>query len=339
MIFALHDSHTQLKADLMETDKTPVGALQMVKINGSTVRALREQKGLTQLYVSAVVGVTTDTISRWENRRYPTIKKENGLKLAEALEVELEEILDHTESDTEPSDEEQPVGGNADQEAQLPPVTEHPLASKRPGFLLVGLMATTIFIIMFSWWNSQNKIAEDIYVARSLPSHVPPGVPFPVVIDITTSYTKPFSFILKETLPPGCTPTEGLPQFISQAPGSNDIKWISKMQGDHAVFSYLAMADSSLSPGSTLSFAGGLTVRKESSVMNPVGGESSIRIDRFHWADENSDGKIDDDEILTVYDTFGALDGLDFNRKLIEEIWSGKGYTWNSTTNSYEIIF
>ena len=75
----------------------------MVKIDGTRVRAIREQKGLTQLYVATVVEVTTDTVSRWENKRYPTIKKENGLKLAEALEVELSEILDSGDQEAPPA--------------------------------------------------------------------------------------------------------------------------------------------------------------------------------------------------------------------------------------------
>lgn len=57
------------------------------------IRTIRETKKLTQLYVASVVGVTTDTISRWENNRYPTIKRDNAEKLAAALEVELTEIL------------------------------------------------------------------------------------------------------------------------------------------------------------------------------------------------------------------------------------------------------
>ena len=70
------------------------GPSQMVKIDGSKVRSLRESKGLTQLYIATVVEVTTDTISRWENKRYPSIKEENALKLAEALEVTLDDILE-----------------------------------------------------------------------------------------------------------------------------------------------------------------------------------------------------------------------------------------------------
>jgi len=64
-----------------------------VCIDATEVKRIREGKQLTQFYVSKVVGVTTDTISRWENNRYPTIRRENALKLAEALEVPLADIL------------------------------------------------------------------------------------------------------------------------------------------------------------------------------------------------------------------------------------------------------
>ncbi|MEJ2269824.1 MAG: helix-turn-helix transcriptional regulator [Desulfobulbaceae bacterium] len=82
------------------SEQTFPGPYQMVKIDGSKVRSLRESKGLTQLYIATVVEVTTDTISRWENKRYPSIKEENARKLAKALEVSLEEIL---EKEEEPS--------------------------------------------------------------------------------------------------------------------------------------------------------------------------------------------------------------------------------------------
>ena len=73
----------------------------MAKIDGAKVRRLREEKGLTQLYLATFVGVTTDTVSRWENRRYQTVKQANALKLAEALEVTIEDILDQEEERTD----------------------------------------------------------------------------------------------------------------------------------------------------------------------------------------------------------------------------------------------
>ncbi len=80
------------------TDNSFAGPMSMVKIDGAKIKQLREQQGLTQLYLATAVEVTTDTISRWENRRYPSIKRDNGLKLAEALNVPLEDILEETPS-------------------------------------------------------------------------------------------------------------------------------------------------------------------------------------------------------------------------------------------------
>ena len=77
----------------MDSAKPLAGGIPMVNIDGARIRRIREEKGLTQLYVATVVGVTTDTISRWENRRYPNIKKENAVKLAEALETRMADIL------------------------------------------------------------------------------------------------------------------------------------------------------------------------------------------------------------------------------------------------------
>ena len=75
------------------SDKMDKLASTNLAIDGARIRTVRETKKLTQLYVANVVGVTTDTISRWENNRYPSIKRENAEKLASALEVDLEEIL------------------------------------------------------------------------------------------------------------------------------------------------------------------------------------------------------------------------------------------------------
>ncbi len=69
------------------------GHASSVAIDGEAIRQIREEKRLTQLYVSKVVGVTTETVSRWENKRYPTIRRDNAIKLAEALEVDLKAIL------------------------------------------------------------------------------------------------------------------------------------------------------------------------------------------------------------------------------------------------------
>src|SRR6185369_7450737 len=75
------------------SEKAEKATAPSVAIDGSRIRSVRETKKLTQLYVASVVGVTTDTISRWENNRYPSIKRDNAEKLASALEVDLLDIL------------------------------------------------------------------------------------------------------------------------------------------------------------------------------------------------------------------------------------------------------
>ena len=65
----------------------------MVQVSGPKIRSLREEQNLTQLYLATAVGVTTETISRWERQEAPTLKEENGLKLAEALAVPITEIV------------------------------------------------------------------------------------------------------------------------------------------------------------------------------------------------------------------------------------------------------
>src|SRR5512139_1399937 len=86
-------THWWRPAKLQAMSGTPVDMSASLSLNGVVLKRLREEKRLTQLYVSKVVGVTTDTISRWENNRYPTMRRDNALKLAEALEVPLAELL------------------------------------------------------------------------------------------------------------------------------------------------------------------------------------------------------------------------------------------------------
>ncbi|MHB8765688.1 MAG: helix-turn-helix domain-containing protein, partial [Deferrisomatales bacterium] len=64
-----------------------------LRLDGDRIRTLREDKGLTQLYVAEVAGVSVATVSRWENNRTPAVKRENAEALAQALEVEVDQIL------------------------------------------------------------------------------------------------------------------------------------------------------------------------------------------------------------------------------------------------------
>jgi hypothetical protein len=59
-----------------------------------------------------------------------------------------------------------------------------------------------------------------------------------------------------------------------------------------------------------------------------IGGDSSIRIGARHWADSNGDGRIDDDEIMPAYYIYEDMKDMGLDWKIIEAIWSGKGYRW-----------
>ena len=66
-------------------------------------------------------------------------------------------------------------------------------------------------------------------------------------------------------------------------------------------------------------------------------GDNRLRIGNFHWADHNRDNRIDDEEILSVYDLFSDVGDFAFNRNLIDEIWAAGGYSWNNKVGQYEV--
>ena len=171
-----------------------------------------------------------------------------------------------------------------------------------------------------------------------MPEHATPGIPFPVVIEVTTSATRPFSLILKETLPPACIPAQGKPRFVSQASDPPVLKWIDKISGEQAVYSYLAKLQPETEMETAHQFSGGVTVRSDDNPSIPISGTDSLQASPFHWADSNSDGRIDDEELLSVYEIYGGIEGLQFGKKLIEEIWTAKGYRWNQETRAYDIL-
>ncbi len=134
------------------------------KIDGATIRRLREEKGLPLLHVATVVGVTTDTISRWENRRYPSIRPENAKKLAEALGVSLAEILE-------------PDAPAATPNEPAETLSPSPPRSRRVGIGLALLLALTIGAVFLAWWFNARPPVK-VGAVRILPSHAPVGLSF-----------------------------------------------------------------------------------------------------------------------------------------------------------------
>jgi len=299
----------------------PPGSTPVVKINGELIRRLRESKGLTQLYVATCVGVTTDTISRWENRRYPTIKKENGLKLAEALGVSLPEIEDAAPGT--------PASGPVEStEAHKPPAPRRRLLNLTrwlvPPLLLFGVLAAVLRFVA----APPRDQAATVLATRILPPHTAPGQPFPVLIRITGHGDPPQSLLIRESLPSDCLVESGSPPFTGLDKERRAIKWIAKTAPGTTTFAYLVRPLAELQSGHRLTFSGNLTRRKTENIATTITGSETLTISNHHWADTNADKLIDDEEILAVYDNFGGITGLDFDKELIDEIWSGSGYQW-----------
>jgi transcriptional regulator with XRE-family HTH domain len=303
------------------------GPPQMVRIDGSKVRNLREAKGLTQLYIATVVGVTTDTISRWENKRYPTIKQDNGLKLAEALEVSLDDIL---ETD-EPATEVQEVS-----EIIVPQVSHR--REFKPFIWL--LLLIVILLLPFIWLHFKKpaKQAISISASRLLPPHIQTGQPFPVIIQVTAVKESSFPLILKEGLPAGCELIQSAPPHTGIDKKTGTIKWLSRTQGSLTTFVYLAKKRRESDPAGSIRFSGSVTLRNEGTSGTTISGAQVVSIANYHWADTNQDYRIIDDEILEAYDVFSALDDLNYDWQEIDDIWSGEGYQWDEASQKYIIM-
>ncbi|MBU0730432.1 MAG: helix-turn-helix domain-containing protein [Proteobacteria bacterium] len=298
----------------------------MIRINGDQIRRIRESKGLTQLYLATFVGVTTDTVSRWENRKYPTIKKENAAKLAEALETDLAKILE-----------------NPDSAEAVSEVFAHDQGNYRtslPGPLKIlwALLAFTVIFGFTAWWFTSVSDTSEIKAERILPRHSPPGSRLPIKIILTAHDQALYPLILKEVLPDGTRPVTGMPDFYSKGEKDNSIKWLSKKGEGKNSFFYMAEIDSQTKPETVLTFTGKVTSKKGKQATVNVQGMDAITVRPFHWADSNMDGVIDDDEILLIIDTFPWLEDLDLFQKEIETIWEAEGYTWDSTNKKFITI-
>ncbi len=301
----------------------------MIRIDGAEVRRLRESKGLTQLYLATAVGVTTDTVSRWENGRYPSVKKENGLKLAMALEVDLDDIL---EREKEIPEESGPQEGAS--LADSPGVVSVGEPAPR-SHLKIYLLALLVFAGgLLSWFLLSSREPVNLRSVRHLPAHSPPGQPFPVLVEIITSGNAPVPLLVKEQLPPEITLLASVPTAASTE--IDTIKWLQKRVGEHQRFGYLAKFTGNTS--TAVEFTGNASLRKGKKLSVVTEGQRKFSPAPYHFADLNRDYRLDDDEILTVYDEFTGLAGFEIGIDEIEEIWMGSGYRWNEAQGQFEIL-
>ncbi|MDP3479857.1 MAG: helix-turn-helix transcriptional regulator [Desulfoprunum sp.] len=309
------------------TEEILPGGMIMVRIDGSKVKRLREQQGLTQLYVATAVQVTTDTISRWENKRYPSVKKENCIRLAETLGVSFEDILEqHELSDNE----EVPIP--ADTAGQKPIVATKKLKPWHLLFLGLGLLVSAAGA---GWYFFLQTNGSSITAQRVLPRHCLPGQPFPVIIEVKDTPEKAITLILREMLPSGAVLKKASPALSTPPQKSQELKWLEKIDGPTR-FVYTVTLKGK--PGDTFKFSGNIAVSRDSENLRAVLGNDTIQIGTFHWADTDEDNTLSDKEMLAVHDHFNTADKLDIDLDLIEKIWLGSGYRWNAKNSTCEIL-
>jgi DNA-binding XRE family transcriptional regulator len=306
--------------------------MNMVKIDGAKIKLLREQQGLTQLYLATAVEVTTDTISRWENKRYPSIKKDNGLKLAEALNVPLEEILEdpeeeQTESSPFPAQPTNPrLPDTAVNHVSVGPTKNHFLIMLFTGIVLV-------ICIIFAWYFFYTPSFGSFSAARIIPPHSISGQPFPIIIEISGAPDKAIALIIKETIPENGTVHATSPIVNAGGLKNNQIKWLQKIE-NAAVYAYLVSVSGKNEE--TVKFSGTAAIRGDSEIS--INGGDTIVISEHHWADTDADNVISDDEILAVYDQYSEIIDIDLDIDLIEELWLGSEYLWDNATSTFKVI-
>ena len=287
-----------------------------IYIDATEVKRIREEAKLTQLYVSKVVGVTTDTISRWENNRYPTIRRENALKLAEALEVQLDDILL------------KPVADESDS-AIIPP-KRSPLV-----WLVLAVVLLSAIFVIGSFLTQSPPPAVAVTAERLLPVYAAPGSTIPVQIRLTHR-TQSGGVILREYFPAGWKIIQANPPASSLDNVHGVARWIIKAGEDRDRVVYLVQVDSQTKLESEQGFQGEVVASREGSQSAiPVQGESSVRVAPVHWVDANGDGRIDDAEMLEGSFTIEDMAGVHINWNDLESLWDAGSYRWDKQKNRF----
>jgi transcriptional regulator with XRE-family HTH domain len=287
-----------------------------VCLDSTEVKRIRETLQLTQLYVSKVVGVTTDTISRWENNRYPTIRRENALKLAEALEVPLADIL-------------------------LKPVEDaiQPEVRSRKNSPVVWaailIMILLVLIAAFSYFRHAPLPPAVVTAERLLPEFAAPGSVIPVMVTLTHRTDKS-GIIVREYFPKGWKIIQANPPTSSLDNVNGVARWIIKAGDDRNRIVYLVQVDTLAKPESESSFQGEIVSSTQGSRSAvPVQGEPKITVAQTHWADADGNGRIDDGEMLDASYTIEDMAGVHIDWDDLENLWAAGSYTWNKKRNKF----
>ncbi len=291
----------------MQRDKDVITEATL-RLDAAAIKRIREQQELTQLYVARMVGVTTDTISRWENKQFPTVKRGNAERLAAALEVELEEIL--------------PREAGAASAQDVP-------RQRRCYWLL--LAAATVAVILLVLFGVRQR--RQVQAQRVLPSYASAGAVIPVQLRISGSDHG----VVREKLPVGWHFVAAVPPPASVDERSGVLRWIIHSSGNMAQIVYLAKVADDAQRNAMACFSGEVTARNGNERMRTelIGAECLV-IDHINWADLNGDCVVDDDEMLDAsYISENAPD-LPLDLDSVEQLWIEDHYYWDDSAGCFK---
>jgi transcriptional regulator with XRE-family HTH domain len=284
-----------------------------VSLDGEAIRRIREEKKLTQLYVAKVVGVTTDTVSRWENNRYPSVRRENAVQLAEALEVPVEDVLRNSEY------------SNSEE-------TSSPSRFSR-AYVAASLLLLGCAIAVFWWWP-KTPLPPAVVGERLLPVYAAPLTVIPVRLHLEAAKSVD-GLVLRENFPTGWQLVEASPPPSSLDNVNGMARWIVQQGGVPLQISYLLRVGSQSVSG-LVPFRGEVVVSQggRNSVAS-VGGDTQIRWAPFHWADINGDLMIDDSEALDASVASIEMKKTHLDWATVEKIWDAGGYSFDPVSGVF----
>ncbi len=307
---------------------------QTVRLDSKKIKRIREEKGLTQLYVATVVGVTIDTISRWENKRYPSVKRENALKLAQTLEVDVEDILEEGEDERADNPYNRVAEGPQETAGHVDASSKKEKKALK-NVLIVGIMALLFCAGLFAgyFFFRPSNLPLDISAARYLPERCAIGSQFPVLVSVSITPQARRTILLKEDIPRTLKVLKTVPRFTSLEKGL--LKWLYQGETSKLKFVYIAKIPASVKEGKRLRFKGMVTIKTSQTVNVNVGGNNCVTVAPFHWADKNGDNRIDDEEILDAYQLLSGVKGMAAILKEVENLWAAGQYIWDKRTKRF----